>query len=503
MKILLTNPPTKLAIDSKREKYFVRAGSRWPHSGIKKKGCRPHYLPFPFFLGYAAALLLKEGFEVKVIDGVAADLSPADEFLQKINELRPDVIFFEVTTPTINYDLDLIRTIKKQLPESIIAVGGSHITTFARQFLNKCSEIDFALLGEYELTLLELVKKLAARQEPDIPGLAWRQKETIKLNQFRPLIEPLDILPPPARELFPLSDKPNPTVYWDGFCQYYPALQMQASRGCPYGCYFCLWPQVMYRSRKYRHFSVKRVVDEMEMLVKKYGAKEIYFDDDDFTIDRNFVRQICEEILSRNLKVKWSVMGDAINLDEDLIELMVQAGLVGIKYGIESASPDILLNMGKPVNLKKAREVTRILKKFGVKTHATFTLGLIGETKKTIAETLDFARQLDCDTIQVSIATPFPGTKFFTIAESNHWLKEFRWEDFDGKTKEIMELPTISGEELQYQRKNFARRWLLSKILKPGWLLRQIKFIFRAIRAQGLSFYWTKIKAALVNELGL
>lgn len=503
MKVLLANPPTKFKINNKYEKYFVRAGSRWPHSGIKRLGELPHYIPFPFFLSYAATLLRNNKFDTVVIDSVAADICK-DDFLSLVKKCSPDLLFFETSTPTINYDIALIKEIKMINNKTYICLGGPHATTFAEELMKENTEIDFIINGEYEFTLLSLCQCLKDNKDLyKVKGLVYRENSSVINNGFSPLIEPLDLLPIPDRDLFPLSWQPDPYVYWDGFCQLYPAFQMQSSRGCPYKCYFCLWPQVMYRSRKYRKFSVQRVVDEMKLLVNKYGAREIYIDDDDFTIDKSFVKDICKKILSEKLKVKWSVMGDMINLDEELIMTMFHAGLIGIKYGVETASRKTLQCLGKPINLEKVKNVTKILSKLGIKTHATFTLGLINETSETIMETINFAQRLDCDTIQVSIATPYPGTEFFYIAEKNKWLKNFSWEDFDGKVKEVIQLPTISSYELEKFRKKFVRKWLIKRILAFSWLFRQIKIIFRSVRYIGVKCYFKKIKYALINELGL
>jgi len=506
MKILLANPPCKISINKNYEKYFIRAGSRWPHSGIKRKGILPHYLPFPFFLGYSAGLLLMEKFEVQVLDAVALDITE-EEFCDGVRFYKPDLVFFETTTPTIENDIKLINRIKDSDKQIVIVIGGTHATTYAGGILSQCNNIDYVIKGEYEMTLLNLCKLLSSNTGglDGIKGLVYRKNinsSEIVDNGHAELIDPLDQLPFPGYNLFPRNENSNPTIYWDGFCQYRPALQMHASRGCPYGCYFCIWPQVMYNSRKYRKFSPSRVVDEAEYLIKNYNIKEIYFDDDDFTIDRKHVLNICEEIKKRNLKVKWSCMGDAINLDEEVISSMASSGCIGMKFGVESANREILKDIGKPVVLEKVKEISNLCVKYGMKTHATFSIGLMGETKETLKESLEFAKQIDVDTIQVSICTPYPGTKFFSWAEEKGILKkDFKWSDFDGSSKTIIEYSNLDSEYLECFRKYFFNQWLLSKIMHPKWLLRQVRNIFRVIRGQGAGFLLSKLWGVIINTM--
>jgi len=521
MKILIANPPFKIPVGKYFEKYYIRSGSRWPHSGIKWRGTLPHYLPFPFFLAYAAALLKNSGFDVSVSDGVALDKNPEEYLVEEVVPLKPDVVFFEATTPTIENDLLFAASVKKTTG-AIVIVGGTHATTHYEQILTSSSAApDYVIRGEYEFALLELVKILGNNigdnkrggLSPEllkkIQGVSYLSSDNTIINtgNTRP-IEPLDKLPMPAYEMFPSSGKSDPTIYWDGFCQLRPAIQMHASRGCPYGCYFCLWPQVMYGSRRYRKFSAQRVVDEMEFLVNKYGVREIYFDDDDFTIDKKYVLEICRLIKEKGLpsrKLRWSCMGDIINLDENLAEEMSSAGCIGIKFGVESASPRVLEGLGKPVNLDKIPSALRTCSRLGIKTHATFTIGLLEDNPESVKETMRFVNDcLDVDSIQVSVATPYPGTEFYRRAVGNGLLDEkaLSWSDFDGAAhsplKKHPAFPDV--KQLELLRKKFFRRWLLNNLVKPRWIFRQIKNFTRSLIGQGAGFYLKKLFWGIINS---
>lgn len=501
MKIFLFNPLYSFPLGGNQEKYYIRSGSRWPHSGIKRKGSLPHYLPFPFFLAYAAAWLKKEGFEVVTCDCVAMDM-PLEKLLDRMEAEKPDLLFYETATPTINYDLELAGRIKQRLGNSRLLMGGPHSSVYYGEILKKSAEIDFVVIGEYEESLVELAKALRANLPlPAVMGIAYRDHDEVKFSGPRALIDPLDKLPAPAHDMFPASWQPDPGVYWDGFCQHKPALQMHASRGCPYMCDFCLWNQVMYTNGKYRTFPARRVVDEMEYLKKQYGAREIYFDDDDFTINSAQVAAIAAEITARGLDIKWSCMGDAMNLSRKLVQIMAASGCVGIKFGVESGSPRVLKKLGKPLDLDKVRKVVEWCGASRIRTHATFSLGLPEDDMESLQETLKYLESFNADSIQVSICTPFPGTRFFKKAESEKLLKTTDWEKYDGKASDVLAHPRVDLGAVEGLRAKAIRRWMLRRALSPAWVFKQAYYFFRILRGLGPAFIFSQLRSVIGEEL--
>jgi anaerobic magnesium-protoporphyrin IX monomethyl ester cyclase len=490
LKILLANPSCKQSISDKYEKYFIRAGSRWPHSGVKRKGTIPHYLPFPFYLAYSAAILKNCRFDVHTLDAIALDISE-ESFLKTLSDLKPDLMFFEVTTPTINYDLKLVEKIRAVIPEGFIAIGGAHATTFASQLMDENPSIDYIVKGEYEIALSKLA--ISIKEGKRSPGRGIIAREfggNESLNDF----------PLPAYDMFPSESSPDPTVYWDGFCQRYPAIQMQSSRGCPYRCYFCLWNSVIYGHGSYRTIDPVRVVDQMEYLVAEYHAKEIYFDDDSFTISKSHVLSICDELLKRNIGVKWSCMADADHLDEQLLQVMSQSGCIGVKFGVESASERVLKRIGKPVDLEKVEKIVLWCRKLNIKSHATFAIGLLHETEDDMRETLRFAQNLGVNSIQISIATPFPGTKFYDVLNASGRVDGKEWETFDGKISTIANLSSSCRLKAEKLRKRAMLVWMLKTGLNPKRLIHHLHFILRTIRGMGARNFCRKLSSTLVDE---
>lgn len=475
MTVLLVNPPW--IVDGRKG---VRAGSRWPHLKIEEEG---GYMPFPFFLAYAAAVLKLNKLDVKLLDAIAENLT-LKEFFDKVRKLAPDLIFLETSIPSLNYDLRVMKILKK-ISKAKIAISGLDLNITNSEFLKKHFFIDFVLFGECEQTLFHLVSCLkAGRDLEEVLGLIYREGSSIKVNKKRPLLENLDELSWPLRDDLPMErylDAPGGMPV--------PSVQMWASRGCPYYCTFCAWPQLVYGKSSYRVRSITDVIDEMEYLVKEKGFKSVYFDDDTFNIGRERMMKFCEEIKKRNLTVPWAVMARADLMDKELLTNMKDAGLHAIKYGIESGCQELVDNANKNLDLKKAEEVINLTKQLGIKTHLTFTFGLPGETKETIKQTIDFALKLDPYSVQFSVVTPFPGTEYYNKLDEQGLIVSKKWDDYDGNSKSVIRTQALSPKNLE-DAKNFAYRvWKEHKETKDKYSnFSPLKLFFMSLKYEGLLY---------------
>lgn len=495
MKVLLTNPATVLSIDENHEKLFIKAGSRWPWTTVRNKKDKNCVAFFPFYLAYSANVLRDRGYDVQVIDGVALNLAD-EEFIKKVKQIVPDVLVIETTTHAANYDIQLSEKIKSILPKTKIVFTGPHVTVFAREILSENKAIDFITLGEYELTLADLVDRLAKKSENyKLDGLAYKKGNEVWVSENKGFIEDIDSLPYPAFELFPTNDNPNLEIYGDGICTYYPAVTLHSSRGCPFKCDFCLWNQVMYDNKKYRMFSPKRVVDEIEYVINNFGAKEIYFDDDDFCVNKRHVLEICDEIKRRNIKTKWSCMGDAMCTDEEMISSMASAGCIFMKFGVESGDKNILKKIGKPLNPEKAVAISKLCRKYKIRTHATFTFGLDGETPETMKATLRLANRIKFDYAQASITTPFPGTRYYDKLVELGRMEKVDWDKFDGTNTCVFNTDLLTSKEIEDFRKKAIRSMILHKIVDPVWVYRYLQRNVLLIKSQGLGSVISPFKA--------
>lgn len=450
MKVLLANPPW---IDNE-EQYGIRAGSRWPHLRNKQEGLE--YYPFPFFMASATSVVREAGHEAHAIDAIAENLS-SEEFARRMLDGKYDIICLETSSPSWHVDKETAKAAKAT--GAVVVLVGQHATALPDEALTE--DVDYVINGEYDFTLLEIADRLAeGRDAYDAQGLSYRndQGEVVK-NPARPLIKNVDELPWPARDSLPMEK------YIDPFCRHAPNAQMTSSRGCVYTCTFCLEPRVFYSKPNYRMRTAKSVVDEMEYLVREYQVQEIYFDDASFNINQKRVREICELIIERNLKVYWSCMADA-KLTRDTLELMQRAGCCALKFGVESAVPEILEAIPKPVDLEDVRRVTAICRELGIETHATYTFGLPGETKETLKTTFDFAFELGTDTAQFSVSIPYPGTKFYNDLEKGGFLITKDWSKYNG-TEIVYEYPHLSRGDILEMVKRARKRIVWKTVLNP------------------------------------
>lgn len=453
MQILLCNPPW-----TRQGFYAVRAGSRWPHF----EDSRSEYMPFPFFLAHASSLLEKNGFHPAVIDALALKM-PEKEFIDTVCQNNYSLIAMEVSSFSLENDLKIARKIKEKLADCQIAFMGLSCEMRSEAFLKSHRFLDYILINEYELTLLELVRNIRFGQPwKKLAGAIFLDpQQGFSGYQPRGVISNLDELPWPDRRQFPMSnyhDEPG--------CIPRPSVQMWASRGCPFKCIFCAWPQIMYDGSLYRVRSVQDVVDEFEWLITEWGFKSVYFDDDTFNVNRNRTAQICQEIIKRGLKVPWAAMCRADLMDEELIILMKKAGVHALKFGVESASQSLLDAMHKKMDLQKTIENIHLTHHYGIQTHLTFIFGLPGETIASCEKTLELALKLNPVSLQFTIAAPFPGSHFMDYLEkTGHLVKDIS--TADGFRSSCIRTESMSARELEKFVRKAQNSWQIHKALEP------------------------------------
>jgi len=477
IRVLLTNLPWQ-----RDGRWGVRAGSRWPHI---LDDSEENYLPFPFFLSYAAALLQKNDIQIEFIDATAEQI-PENIFLEKISRLNFDIVVAETSTPSFYNDLNILNKIHSSLKVPIV-ICGPHAEINTLEFLKKNNFISYVLFGEYEFSLLGLIKCLETNKDlSSVQGLIWREEKEVIKNEAQ---KPFDInsLPWPLREGLPMDkykdlpgDIPSPSV------------QMLASRGCPFGCTFCLWPQVMYCGNHYRARSIDDVVKEMDYLVRVKGFKSVYFDDDTFNIGKERMLEFCRQIKKRNLQnIPWAIMARADLMDKEILSEMKSAGLRAVKYGVESGSQDSINGCNKNIDLDKLTKIVKITKDLRIKTHLTFCFGFSQETKESIGSTIDYALKLDPDSVQFSILTPFPGTKLFEELDSKKKILTKDWSKYDGHYGCVFSPDKLTVQDLEAYKKKAYLLWAEHKRKKRG-TVGDIKLFFRHFKNNGLAFAFYK-----------
>ncbi len=469
MKVLLGNAPWY------REGYYgVRAGSRWPH--FERNDAR--YYPYPFFMGYAASLLEREGFAVRLLDGVVEKMTE-DAFLARIVTENPDLVFLEVSTPSWEVDERVVRRIREAHVDAPIVLGGIHAFMFDRSFFVAHPEVMATIRGEYELALLDIAVRLReGRDVGGIPGVVWRRGEDVVVEGERPLLADLDVLPWPHRSQLPMER------YIDGLLELpQPCLQMWASRGCPFRCTFCAWPQIMYRPGTYRARSPEAVVEEMVAEARGKGFASVYFDDDVFNVGDRRMRRFVELLRRVGWELPWGMMARADTCGEAIYEELRSVGLVVAKFGVESADQAIVHRCGKHLDLARVRGAVAACKAAGIRTHLTFMFGLPGETAETARRTIDLALELAPDTVQFSLATPFPGSAFYDELERGGYLVSTDWSLYDGYSRSVVRTDALDSSELEEILRVAYEEWeRRGRRAGPSRWLRRARSLVRRLR---------------------
>ncbi|MBS1266380.1 MAG: Ribosomal protein S12 methylthiotransferase RimO [Candidatus Woesearchaeota archaeon] len=449
MRILLTDMPWR------GKKYAGRAGMRWAHTSDKAPVVS--FRPFPFFLGCTAAVLEKQGHNVKVIDALSEKLSEK-RFLSKVSDFDPDCVLAEIHTPSYSNDQYFASKVKK-ITDCKFVFAGPHATSLPKQVLADNSDVDFVLAGEYEFLMRDLVQKnpskkiLRLKKPPDINKIPW-----------------------PARHLF------NMELYNEVFCRNYPNVQLMASRGCFYRCTYCNI-HLMNACRKHRPRDPKDVVDEIEYVIEKYNPKELYFDDDTINGSPKVLEKWLDLKIKRRIDIPFTGMGH-VNISKTLLRKMKKANCVGLKFGIESADNKVLKRLGKGMTIEMAKKTINLCKELGIRTHLTYAIGLPGATEKTIEKTIKFAKSYG-DQYQISMAAPFPGTELYKEAKQKGWLGFSDWDELDGMKNAVINYPNLSSKKIT-QLYNKGQSSTYNKLLKEGEWLKYIKMIYQEHGLKGI-----------------
>ena len=382
----------------------------------------------PLGISWLASYLRENGYkDVSIIDSMAGRYTN-EEIIELLKQKKPDIIGISFGTQIRFSAFDLARLIKQNFPKVTLVVGGPHPTLTPQDTLENINEIDIVVRGEGEISFLNLVRTLESGGDlARVKGISFRnQKGDIIHNPPELPIQDLDKLPLPARDLLPMDKYEKTTVLSKK-----RATNIMSSRGCPYYCAYCSTSEQW--GHKIRHRSPINVVDEIEFLLKTYPFLEgIRFFDDVFTMDKNRVIAICDEITKRKLNFVWECEARANTVDEEVIRAMKRAGCEYIDLGIESGSDRILKNIKKGITVEQAVTAAKIIKKAGIGLKVFIMHGLPGETYEDIKKTIFLSRYLyykvRVDGATQGITVIYPGTELERIAKEAGTLpKDFSW----------------------------------------------------------------------------
>jgi anaerobic magnesium-protoporphyrin IX monomethyl ester cyclase len=415
--------------------------------------------PFtPLGLGYLAAVLEKNQYNVDVIDCQALKCT-YEEYKSEVGKRQPDIVGITSTTLTYKSALRIAEITKEVCPNCLTLLGGSHVSFWDDKALQECPSLDIVVRKEGENTMLEIAERAEADKDYyDVVGTTCRKDGEIVKNPDRPYIENLDSLPFPAHHLWPIERlRKYGTVVFP----------LVTSRGCVYWCDFCA--AVRMFGRRYRMRSPKSVVDELEYLQRTFGAQQFTFYDDAFTVDQDRAAEICEEIKKRKLKVKWDCETRVDMVTKELLLDMKEAGCFAVWFGVESGSQPVLDAMRKGISPAQTIKAFKWAKEVGLMTVANVVLGFPSETKETIWQTIKFIEKLNPSDVGYYIATPYPGTPLYESVKEKGLLKVTDFNKYDTATP-VFDMITMSEQELRDLREQAFQRFYL----RPGYFFSMI-----------------------------
>jgi anaerobic magnesium-protoporphyrin IX monomethyl ester cyclase len=475
--ILLVNPPTPDGELWIRTQHRVGRRTRenmvWPQVSLAQM-----------------AALLHPVYTVKVIDANAERMR-WPEFTRLLDKYQPKYYLTQLTAPTLENDMYGCFLAKARGAKTI--VFGTHVTPIPRETMRPYPNLDFALVGEPDLTIRDLLDHLEGKIEQRSPeirrlfdahdptykpafnsdgsldlygikGLAWRKGDDIVVNFPRPFMASLDDMPIPMHELLPIDKYRMPLMKG-------PFTFVVTSRGCTAGCTYCI-KHVSYQF-SVRVRSPKLIMEELWYL-KKLGINWLNMYADLFTASREQVVELCKLMIEEKIDMHWTCNSRVDYVDEEMLDLMGKAGCYMISWGLESGNEQVLRHARKGISLDKVKKALTWSKKAGIMNWGYFIIGLPTETEESIRQTIDFAKQLPLDIALFHIAAPYPGTPFFFEVMRNGWFRPgTRWEQVDMDKETVLDYPELPAERLMYWQKRAFREWAF----RPGPMFTYLKML--------------------------
>ena len=424
---------------------------------------------YPYYLAYATGFLEKEEFDVKLIDAVANGWSH-EQTIEFAKNFDPDLVVIDTSTPSIFNDVEIASKIKIAVEGVHMCLVGTHPTALPEETLKMSVNIDSICRGEYDYTVLGLAKKIESGGDlRTIDGLSFRFGGKIVHNKSRLLMQNLDELP------F-VSEVYKKHFGIEGIKKYFyaslmhPQVTILTARGCPFNCSFCPIPfKASYRAR-----SPENVVEEFEYIQSELPeVKEVMLEDDTFPVSKERTLKICKLLKERGIGLAWSCNA-RVDTDFETLRAMKEANARLLCIGFETPVQEVLDNVHKRTNREIQIEFMKNARKAGILVHGCFILGLPGDTKETISETIEFAKELNPDTIQIYPMMVYPGTEAYEWAKKNNFLvtEDYsKWLTPDGLHNTVISRPNLTNQELVQMcdegRKTFY--------LRPSYVFSKVK----------------------------
>ncbi|WP_028324538.1 B12-binding domain-containing radical SAM protein [Desulfatirhabdium butyrativorans] len=461
MKALLLNPP------------FLPKFSRPQRSpAVTKSGT----LYYPIWLAYATGVLEQDWVAATLLDAPARGFSLTDT-VSYAASMKPDLVVMDTSTPSIQNDMLVAMKLRDAIPDCFIVMVGTHVSALAEETLLTCDAIDAVARREYEYTIRDLSRVLRQnrvdRNRNDglqgIGGLSYRMNGHVVHNPDRVYIAHLDNLPWVStvyQKHLNIRDYFNPNAL-------YPMVTLITSRGCPFRCSFCLYPQTL-TGRRYRFRSIADVLDEIEFVVRTFpDAQSIFFEDDTLTANKQRCLQFADGIVQRGIRIPWTA-NSRIEVDLETMIRIRAAGCRQLCVGFESGSQQVLDSMKKGIQIERMQRFMRDARQAGILIHGCFMVGFPGETAESVQQTIDLAIRLKPDTVQFYPVMVYPGTEAYDSYLRKGWItsRDYRdWVTTEGLHNCVVRNEFLTSRDL-VRLCDLARRRFY---LRPGYILYKLR----------------------------
>ena len=462
----------------------------------------------PLGIAYIAAMLEKEGYEVKILDALVEGWEKEErvdkkmirvglsfeEIEERIRDFSPDIVGVSNLFTAQRRNAHRVCEIAKKIsPDIVVIMGGAHPTVAAEMVLED-KNVDFVVLGEGENMILELMNYFKGKVElHSLDGLGFREHGKVIILPRTRLIENLDALPFPARHLLPMDLYSRIGLSHGGFLKRTPFSSVVTSRGCPFKCTFCSAHKVF--GRRYRYRSVDNVMKEIDMLVRDYGIKELLIEDDNLTLNAKRAEQLFDRMIEKKYDLVWNTPNGvaAFTLTERILDRMKESGCVGLNLALESGNQYVIDNIiKKPLKLEKVVPLIKYARRIGLQVNTFFVVGLPGETIEQIRDTFSFARKMKFYHPHISVLTPYPGTEVLEICkEKGYLVEDFNFDDlmitrYNIETQDwtIRELDNVIKSETRILRMHYylGHPFGFIKDLLPRFFHNPFEYTGRAIK---------------------
>ena len=414
---------------------------------------RPAYPPLGVL--YVCAMLEKHNHDVEFVDMNIGGMNN-EGLLYHIEQTSPKVVGISCVTPVVQDGFKIAHNIKERFNSIFIVMGGIHATIDPDRTIAEPG-VDAICIGEGEHTMCELADTLDINGKMEnVHGIYYKQNGRIYKNPPRELEKNLDSIPFPAFHLIE-----NPEKYFPPDAQKLPAFPIITSRGCPGRCTYCCTKQIF--GRRFRMRSSQNIFDEIDVLVNRFGAKEIHFLDDNLSTNKKRILDLCNGLKKSDYPLRYEISNGirADWVDEEILKAFKDIGIVNIGFGIESGSEKILKIIKKDITKDQVRKAMKLAKELGFETWGFFVIGFFKENSKTIQETLDFAIELDPDFAKFFILKPYPGSEIFEQLNNEGLIDTFDYSRYGLYTNPVHHLHDLSAHEILKWQKKANRKFYL------------------------------------------